>query len=194
MQLGNITYMPTKDPQRQRENHRRWYLHGCNEGEVQIYALLDDDGQPRYVGKSVSATSRTKTHWSQRFRRSTPVSDWLKTLTDMPEVVILQIVPAGQGDDVERYWVGRFGDLLNVQFTGRAKGHPQSAATRAKLSKAMTGRYVGRPRPLASKLTADDVRQIRASTERQRELADKYGVTQPTISQIRSGKLWGHLP
>jgi hypothetical protein len=43
-------------------------------------------------------------------------------------------------------------------------------------------------------LTEADVRAIRASTERQVDLAAQYGVTQPTISAIRLRKCWAHLP
>lgn len=41
-----------------------------------------------------------------------------------------------------------------------------------------------------AKLCSDDVSAIRQSTETQSALADRYGVTQPTISRIRSGKRW----
>lgn len=41
-----------------------------------------------------------------------------------------------------------------------------------------------------AKLTEDDVRAIRASTERQVDLAVQYGVTQAMISQVRLGNFW----
>jgi hypothetical protein len=44
-----------------------------------------------------------------------------------------------------------------------------------------------------SKLTDDAVRQIRASTEEQSILARRYGVSQPLISNIRSGAGWKHV-
>lgn len=44
-----------------------------------------------------------------------------------------------------------------------------------------------------SKLTEDDVRAIRASTEKGIRLAERYGVTATLISNIRQGKVWTHL-
>lgn len=44
-----------------------------------------------------------------------------------------------------------------------------------------------------AKLTEDDVRQIRASSETTAELARRYGVTQPAIADIRKGKTWRHV-
>lgn len=41
-----------------------------------------------------------------------------------------------------------------------------------------------------AKLTDDAVRVIRASTLKQQELAEIFGVTQPTISEVQSGKIW----
>lgn len=45
----------------------------------------------------------------------------------------------------------------------------------------------------STKLTEDDVRAIRASTEKQRDLAARYGLTQTTISDIRRRKSWAHV-
>ena len=44
-----------------------------------------------------------------------------------------------------------------------------------------------------AKLTEDDVRAIRASSESSCALARKLGVNQGTISCVRSGKTWGHV-
>ena len=41
-----------------------------------------------------------------------------------------------------------------------------------------------------TKLTEEEVREIRASTEVQDELARRYGVCQPHISRIKSGQTW----
>ena len=45
----------------------------------------------------------------------------------------------------------------------------------------------------ASKLKDSDVLEIRNSTLSGIELAKKYGVSRPLISQIRNNKLWTHL-
>lgn len=44
-----------------------------------------------------------------------------------------------------------------------------------------------------AKLTADDVRAIRADTRFQRAIASDFGVSQRAIWSIRAGKTWGHV-
>jgi hypothetical protein len=44
-----------------------------------------------------------------------------------------------------------------------------------------------------SRLTAANVHEIKASTESSRVLAERYGVTHRTISDIRRGATWAHL-
>lgn len=45
----------------------------------------------------------------------------------------------------------------------------------------------------SAKLTATQVAAIRASDKSQRVLALEYGVSQPTIGRIKSGKGWRHV-
>lgn len=55
---------------------------------------------------------------------------------------------------------------------------------------------VHRPKGIAhpsAKLTEDDVRVIRTLPATQRALAEKFGVSQATISLIRQRKHWGHV-
>lgn len=44
-----------------------------------------------------------------------------------------------------------------------------------------------------SKLTEDDVRFIRLSPLMGKELAERFGVSKTTISQVRTGKVWKHV-
>lgn len=44
-----------------------------------------------------------------------------------------------------------------------------------------------------AKLTADDVRAIRADSRPQRQIAAAYGITQAAVSAIRLRKLWKHV-
>lgn len=44
-----------------------------------------------------------------------------------------------------------------------------------------------------TKLTADDVRAIRAAPPKLQPLMDRYGMSRHGISKIRSGKRWGHV-
>lgn len=45
----------------------------------------------------------------------------------------------------------------------------------------------------AAKLTAEDVRAIRASTEPLRVLQERYGVHRHTLFSIRHGLTWRHV-
>lgn len=44
-----------------------------------------------------------------------------------------------------------------------------------------------------AKLTEEDVRNIRLDTRTQQAIADEYGVSQVTISQIKLRKSWSHI-
>lgn len=48
----------------------------------------------------------------------------------------------------------------------------------------------GNPR---GKLTEQQAREIKASTERTKVLMERYGVAKTSIQRIRSGKAWRHL-
>ena len=43
------------------------------------------------------------------------------------------------------------------------------------------------------KLTESQVREIRAAGGKQREIAERYGVTQSNVSYIKRGASWGHV-
>jgi hypothetical protein len=45
-----------------------------------------------------------------------------------------------------------------------------------------------------AKLTAETVQAIRAATGLQREIAARFGVSRPTVSHIKLGYKWRHLP
>lgn len=53
--------------------------------------------------------------------------------------------------------------------------------------KAQCGRTHGQ------KLKPDQVKAIRKDQRKQKEIAEDYGVTQQTISDIKVGRRWGHL-
>jgi len=44
-----------------------------------------------------------------------------------------------------------------------------------------------------AKLSEQDVRAIRASNERQRDIAKRFGITQANVSLIRRRKSWAHV-
>lgn len=62
--------------------------------------------------------------------------------------------------------------------------------------KIMHGRSLRGERNPKAKLTADDVRAIRAAPERygmKSELARRYGVNNTLITRIRNGEMWAHV-
>lgn len=73
------------------------------------------------------------------------------------------------------------------------KGKPKSAETRARMSAAQQRRKMGEP---LYRLTADDVRQIKtrlAAGETGQALAAEFGISSPTISQIKNGQRWADI-
>lgn len=57
------------------------------------------------------------------------------------------------------------------------------------------GRLVtrGRGLPTQSALTDEDVRVIRASQGRQWEIGARFGIKQPAVSRIKTGRSWAHV-
>lgn len=58
---------------------------------------------------------------------------------------------------------------------------------------ALRQRMVSGEQSHLSKFTAEQVREIRRSTEPQKVLAKRYGVWQGAISHIKCGRNWSHL-
>lgn len=45
----------------------------------------------------------------------------------------------------------------------------------------------------AAKITAEIAQSIRADSRKHKEIAQTYGVSQPLVSMIKSGKIWRHI-
>lgn len=185
-----------------------WYAKHGDPALREVYALLQPGSRrPRYVGMAQDAEVRVKAHWQQRADRTTRVAEWLRTLDARPEVWVIQTVPIEQGPAAEKYWIHLLnevlGDLLNVIYTPEAsvigKAARSSPEVRARMSAAMKGRKPasydharGEHCPSA-KLTEDDVRVIRASSDSLRVLAARYGVSFIAIRNVRLGLTWKHV-
>lgn len=70
---------------------------------------------------------------------------------------------------------------MNELSQAKLRAHPE-----------LRGRAKGE-RNCKAKLTADQVREIRASGECQRRLSERYGVSNQLISQIRARLVWRHV-
>jgi hypothetical protein len=73
-------------------------------------------------------------------------------------------------------------------YAGSPKQNTKDCMDRGRRTQAKPGSL--NPR---AKLTEDEARAIRASNRKGVELAETYGVSQATVSLIRSGKHWRHI-
>ena len=83
---------------------------------------------------------------------------------------------------------------VNPEHTGRSTRTQMNRRNMAEMSCATNTLRVKRiaeiKRLTNAKLSLDDVRQIRASDDTQRNLAARLGVTQTTVGRIRRGEMW----
>lgn len=113
---------------------------------VSIYALLDPDGTPRYVGSSQNLAARVANHWSARLhpeRQSNQrYATWLASLDECGVrfgVKVLEEAPHELRYEAEARWVADLReqghDLLNIN-TGakRAQSVTQAASASAATS------------------------------------------------------------
>lgn len=112
-----------------------------------IYALCEDDGSPRYVGKTdYYLHVRHKGHLRDADKARLPVHRWIRKRIESGSrsvIRLLEYVPAG-GDwaAAERRWIAEYRErgcnLLNLTNGGEGlSGLPRSAETRAAISKAL---------------------------------------------------------
>jgi hypothetical protein len=119
-----------------------------------IYALVDASGAPRYIGETADIERRRHTHfYNRRFGRTTPVKEWLLSLDEAPDVVLLDTVDFSDRYDLEEFysvgfrWAGA--SLLNMNDgirpgpeTRARVSASKTAEVRARVSAKLTGRIV----------------------------------------------------
>jgi len=74
-------------------------------------------------------------------------------------------------------------------FQGTHADNMKDAASKGKI----IGFQKGVAHPWARKLTPDQVREIRSSTDRRAVLAERYGVHWLTITRVRTRRMWAEL-
>jgi GIY-YIG catalytic domain len=172
-----------------------------------IYALLDPDTRAiKYVGSTNNLQHRLRLHWVQRFYRTTQVATWLRTLNREPEVWEIQKVSDDQRWLAEEYWTDLLNQvlaypLLNV-VSGRhsvgGRGRVWTEQQRKRLSerRKSAGNFTavrGEDNSNA-KLTDDNVREIRSSSENAKILGEKFNVSPRTIHAVRrKNGSWKHI-
>ena len=127
---------------------------------IKIYALSDPmTGEIRYIGKTKleDVRHRRNQHVTKSKSKRTHRDRWIFSLIEKderPQIAVIQEVAPEYADDAERYWIAYFrslgapltnhtdggeGGATNRHWLGKRR----SAATRAKISKALSGRKVG---------------------------------------------------
>lgn len=107
-----------------------------------IYALLDEFGEVRYIGKSDDPEWRLVIHWRIRNREENYKSHWLRTLTYPPRLKILD-EGTGPWQDTERFWIAFYRDEVGARLTNLTEGgegtsgYRFSDEQRRKISEAM---------------------------------------------------------
>lgn len=103
-----------------------------------IYALADEDGCIRYVGKTVrTLASRLGQHRRAARRGRLPVNRWLRKHD--ASIDLLEIVaPSDDWAARERYWIKLFPNLLNLTEGGEGlAGHRFTDEHKANIAKAL---------------------------------------------------------
>lgn len=81
------------------------------------------------------------------------------------------------------------GNTRNNQRSNLAWGTPvENEADKRRHGTIATGERNG-----AAKLTAELVREIRAAGGTQAAIAERYGVSQPTVARVRARRIWAHV-
>lgn len=104
-----------------------------------IYALCDENGVVRYVGKTIrTPDKRLSQHRTAAKRSNLPVGRWLRK---HPTAVVKTLETVCAGADWakrESYWISQFDNLLNLTAGGEGlAGHTFSVEHRAKIGNAL---------------------------------------------------------
>lgn len=81
------------------------------------------------------------------------------------------------------------GDPGNAALTNLRWDTPQANADDRRLH----GTHIQGTRHGSNKLTEDQVREIRAASGSQKSIGAKFGVSQTTVWEIKTGRKWSHL-
>lgn len=98
---------------------------------AQIYGLADPrTGEIKYIGKANNAETRYKGHLRDAKRRKTPVYEWINTLEERPQLIVLASCTTEDWQSVERQIIAQYrveGELLNLADGGnQPKGNPET--------------------------------------------------------------------
>lgn len=114
---------------------------------VLIYALIDGERRPRYVGQTkLTLHQRLQRHLSlaRSGRWDRDLDRWLRS-DDSVSITILRHCVSSDADECERFWIAWFRqggeNLFNISRGGkRGGGFPHTDAAKAKVSAARKGK------------------------------------------------------
>ncbi len=84
---------------------------------VEIYALLDELGEMRYVGKANNSARRLRSHLLDSRRRDTAVYRWIRKCSQRgftPTVKVLEVCPTEEWPTRERYWIAQLRETCHL--------------------------------------------------------------------------------
>lgn len=146
-----------------------------------IYALVNADAGLFYVGQTVDLHRRLVAH--QRFGEGydhLPIKQaFLEHGFASFECKVLEEVDAADARIAEARWIERMATEF-VGWTSLNKDRPQRVMPKQKFLKP-------RPKKLTAKIVAEIRQLLRDGTLKQRQIAQLYGIAQPTISHIKNG-------
>ena len=96
-----------------------------------IYALMDDDDDIRYIGKSDNPNKRLNEHIKYDYNKKSYKHNWVcKMLRENKEIKfkILEVVPYNIWEEREIYWIHKFrsSKLTNKTIGGEGKKYHES--------------------------------------------------------------------
>lgn len=122
--------------------------------EVYIYALCDETGDIRYIGKSADPWQRYTVHL-QEYKNpkfSCHRYNWLRSMEKKgrkPKLLLLQRVPNEEWPEWERTWISVCREagmnITNDTDGGEGRVGPLSEITRSRISAYRKGKYVNPP-------------------------------------------------
>jgi hypothetical protein len=152
--------------------------------------------------KSLARKDRRGVYWPERLRKVSPepsghlsvclsFDNKTRTLSVHRLVLLAFVGPPPEGTEACHKNGKPDDNRLENLYWGTRKQNQQDSIRHG--TKAYGRQFQSGHAPYRTKLTRDDVRAIRASTESHAELAEKYGVHRTTISDIRRGKIWANV-
>jgi len=163
-----------------------------------VYALTDENGQVRYVGRSIRGTKRPKQHGAPSNLgrdRSTHKSRWIMSMQKRGlkyGYVILSELPTIEDMyQAEKYWISFMISLMGDSLTNATMGgeremrrNPISEETRERLSKS----HLGKPNPRKGlKVWSEEQRRAIGDKQRGIKKGPQSEETKAKLSAIHMG-------